>query len=295
MLEQKLKKGDFVITAEIVPPLSGDRDDLFKRVAPLAGLVDAVNLTDGAGARLAMSSTAASALLVAEGFEPILQMTCRDRNTIGLASDLLGASAQGIKNLLILRGDDPAKGDMPTAKAVFDIESSELISMASDLQGTLGKKGREITSPPEFFIGCADAPHDPASDWQPDGLRRKIAAGAQFAQTQFCFDIDTARNYFARLNDLGITQQLKFIVGIGPLLSLRQARFMNENLFGVTVPERTLKRLEEAGDQKAEGQKICIELARAFKGIAGISGVHIMAPQQNGETIAQVVKSIRGF
>jgi len=295
MLEQKLNNGDFVITAEIVPPLSGSADDLTRRVAPLEGLVDAVNLTDGAGAQLAMSSLSASAILQREGFEPILQMTCRDRNTIGLASDLLGASALGIKNLLVLRGDDPAKGDMPTAKPVFDIESSQLISMASDLQGTLGEKGREITSPPDFFIGCADAPHDPASDWQPDGLRVKIAAGAQFAQTQFCFDVDVARRYFTRLHDAGITRQLKFIVGIGPLLSARQARYMNDNLFGVTVPEKILKRLEAADDQKAEGQKICIELALAFKSIVGISGVHIMTPRQNGKTIAEVVKSIRAF
>lgn len=295
MFEQKLKNGKFVITAEIVPPLSSNRDDLIKRVSPLAGLADAVNLTDGAGARLAMSSMSASAILVQEGFEPVLQMTCRDRNRIGLASDLIGAGAQGIKNLLVLRGDDPSKGDMPAAKPVFDIESVQLIEMAADLQSALPADSRKIASPPAFFTGCADAPHDPAPDWQPDGLRAKIAAGAQFAQTQFCFDLEVARRYFSRLREAGITRQLKFVVGIGPLLSARQAHFMNDNLFGVTIPDPVIKRMEAADDQRAEGQKICVEMAVGLRDIDGVSGVHIMAPQQNGTTIARTISSIQAF
>ncbi len=293
MLEQKLKNGDFVITAEIVPPLSGSADDLIKRVAPLSGLVDAVNLTDGAGARLAMSSLSASAILVREGFEPILQMTCRDRNRIGIASDLLGASALGIENLLILRGDDPTKGDMPDAKPVFDLESSNVIEMAANLQSVLGDEGRKIASLPKFHVGCADAPHDPAPDWQADGLRAKIDAGAQFAQTQFCFDVEIAKRYFAHLTAQGITGQLKFIVGVGPLLSAKQAHFMNDNLFGVTVPDHILNRMENADDQKAEGRKICAEIVTGLRDIPGISGVHIMAPMQSGQAIAQTVREIQ--
>ncbi|HFC05088.1 MAG TPA: methylenetetrahydrofolate reductase [Rhizobiales bacterium] len=293
MLEQKLKNGDFVITAEIVPPLSSHRDDLLKRVAPLAGLADAVNVTDGAGARLAMSSLSASAILVSAGFEPVLQMTCRDRNRIGLASDLLGAGAQGVENLLVLRGDNPAAGDMPEAKAVFDLESSELIAMASDMQKVLGNDGLEVTAPPELFVGCADLPHDPAPDWKPQALRAKIAAGAQFAQTQFCFDVEIAKRYFDHLEKSGITDQLRFIVGIGPLLSLKQAVYMNEKLFGVNVPDHILARMEAAEDQKAEGQKICVEIATALKEIAGVSGVHIMAPGQNGNALARTIRSIR--
>jgi len=295
MLEQKLNNGDFVITAEVVPPLSGNRDDLIRKVEPLAGMVDAINMTDGAGARLAMAPLAAGAILVREGFEPVMQLTCRDRNRIGLASDLLGAGALGIKNLLILRGDDPANGDMPDAKAVFDLESSDVISMAADMQGFLGKNVREIASQPQFHVGCADAPHDPKPDWQPDGLRVKIAAGAQFTQTQFCFDIETAKRYFARLDETGITDQLKFIVGIGPLLSVKQALFMNDNLFGVRVPDAVIKRMEAAGDQRAEGRKICAEIAADLRDISGVSGVHIMAPQQNGEAIAKTVKAIQAF
>jgi len=295
MLEQKIAAGDFVITAEIVPPLSGHADDLLRRVEPLAGLADAINLTDGAGARLAMSSLAASAILVREGFEPVLQMTCRDRNRLGLASDLLGAGALEIKNLLVLRGDDPSRGDMPAAKPVFDIESVDLISMAADLQDVLGSSGREIAAPPNFFVGCADLPHDLAPDWQPDGLRAKIAAGAKFSQTQLCFDIEMARRYFAHLTEIGITGQLKFIVGTAPLLSAGQARFMNDNLFGVHVPDHIIERMESADDQKAEGQKICIELAAGLKEIDGVCGLHIMAPQQNGRAIAQAIRAIKAI
>ena len=292
MLEQKLKNGDFVITAEIVPPLSGSADDLIKRVAPLAGLVDAINLTDGASARLAMSSLAASAVMVREGFEPILQMTCRDRNRIGLASDLLGASALGIKNVLVLRGDDPSKGDMPETKPVFDLESADLIKMAANMQSSLGDEGRTISCPPELHVGCADAPHDPAADWKPNGLRVKIAAGGRFAQTQFCFDLDVVKRYFARLREENITDELKFIVGVGPLLSARQAQFMNDNLFGVQVPNHIIARMENADDQKAEGRKICVEIVAGLREVAGVGGVHIMAPMQNGQAIAATIKAI---
>jgi len=293
MLEQKLKNGDFVITAEIVPPLSASADDLIKRAAPLGGLVDAINLTDGAGARVAMSSLASSSLLVREGFEPILQMTCRDRNRIGLASDLLGASALGIKNLLILHGDDPSKGDMPEATPVFDLDSKGLIELAAHLDKVPGPDGREIANAPDFYVGCADAPFDPPADWQPDGLRGKIAAGAQFAQTQFSFDVDVAKAYFGRLESEGITKALKFIVGVGPLLSAKQAQFMNDNLFGVTVPDATIKRMEEADDQRAEGRKICAEIVSGLRDVPGVSGVHIMAPMQNSQAIAQTIEQFR--
>lgn len=286
-LEEKLARGDFVVTAEIVPPLSGSADDLLSRAEPLGGVVDAVNVTDGAGARLAMSSLAASALLVREGIEPVWQMTCRDRNRIGLASDILGASALGIKHVLVLNGDDPAKGDMPDAKPVFDLDSRGLISMAAGMQGP---GGREISHTPHLHTGCADAPFDVPDDWQPKGLEAKIAAGARFAQTQFCFDIDVTRRYFARLADLGITDKLKFIAGIGPLLSLKQARFMHDNLFGVTIPDHIMARMENADDEKVEGRAICAELVAQLREVDGICGVHIMAPMQSGQAIAEVVK-----
>ncbi len=292
MLREKLQRGEFVITAEITPPLAASRDAVLKRADALAGLADAVNVTDAASARVAVSSFAAAAILAQAGFEPVAQMTCRDRNRIALAGDLLGAAALGVVNFLILHGDDPKTGDMPEAKPVFDLDSRALMALARDMRdlGTL-PSGREIEPRPDFHIGCADAPHDPKEDWLPTGLQAKIAAGADFAQTQFCFDVEIARRYFARLSEAGITQELKFIVGVGPLLSVRQARFMNDNLFGVSIPPAIMERMEAAGDERAEGRAICVELMAALAEVDGVSGVHIMAPMQSAQTIADTIKA----
>jgi methylenetetrahydrofolate reductase (NADPH) len=278
-LRDKLAGGKFVITAEVTPPLSASADVLLARVEPLAGLVDAINVTDAPGARTAMSSFAAAAILARQGIEPVLQITCRDRNRIALASDLLGAAAQGIENLLILHGDDPGTGDMPDAKPVYDLDSRELMALARDMseQGVL-PSGRPIEPPPRFFIGCADTPLDPPADWVPNGLEAKIAAGARFAQMQFCFDLDLVRRYFARLKEAGITEQLGLIVGIGPLLSAKQARFMHDNLFGVSIPESVIERLDMAGDERAEGLAICAELIAGLSDHRWRAGVHVMAP-----------------
>lgn len=289
-LQAKLGRGDFVITAEIAPPLSASADALLERAEPLRGLADAINITDAATARPALSSLASAAILVANGLEPVVQMTCRDRNRIAITCDLLGAAAQGVRNMLILHGDDPTIGDMPDAKPVFDLDSRGVMALARDMcdQGTL-PSGREIKPAPDFFIGCADAPMDPFDGWHPKGLEGKIEAGAQFAQTQFCYDLDIARRYFARLKEGGITGKLKFIAGIGPLLSARQARFMDENLFGVSIPAAIIDRLDAAEDQKAEGRAICAELIAGLKEIDGIAGVHIMAPMQGAKSIAATI------
>jgi methylenetetrahydrofolate reductase (NADPH) len=290
-LASRLERGSFVVTAELVPPLSASPDTLIERAQPLRGLVDAVNVTDAASARPAMASLAAAALLVREGFEPILQMTCRDRNRIALASDLVGAAALGVRNLLVLHGDDPKTGDMPEAKPVYDLDARSVMALARDMRdaGAL-PSGRDIEPPPHFLIGCADTPIDPPADWSPKALETKIAAGAQFAQTQFCFDPGITRRYFARLADAGITERLKFIVGLGPLLSAKQARFMDEKLFGVSIPAETIARLEGAADARAEGQTICAELIAAYREIPGIAGVHIMAPMQSTQAIAGVLE-----
>jgi methylenetetrahydrofolate reductase (NADPH) len=290
-LREKLNRGEFVITAEIAPPLTASADVLLERAEPLRGLADAVNVTDAASARPALSSLAASAILAANGIEPILQMTCRDRNRIAMVGDLLGAAALGISNILFLHGDDPKVGDMPDAKPVFDIDSRGLIALARDMcnPGTT-PSGREIKPAPNFFIACADAPASHPDGWQPKGLQTKIEAGAQFAQTQFCFDLDIAADYFARLKAHGITERLKFIAGIGPLLSANQARFMDENLFGVSIPAKIIDRLEQAEDQRAEGRAICAELIDGLKQIDGISGVHVMAPMQGAAAIAETIR-----
>ena len=188
-LKTKIKAKQFVITAEIVPPLSAAGTKLLHEAGQLKGKVDAINLTDAAAGKTSISSFAAAAILVANGHEPILQVTCRDRNRIALAGDLIGAGAQGVKNLLILRGDDPKNGDQPDAKPVFDYESIDLLKLARDMRdkGEL-PSARKIDSPPEFFIGAADVPKKPDVKWSPVPLQKKIEAGADFIQTQFGLD-----------------------------------------------------------------------------------------------------------
>lgn len=289
-LQRKLSAGEFVVTAEVTPPLSADAGVLLAKAAPLRGRVDAVNVTDAAGARATMSSFAAAAILAGEGIEPVLQITCRDRNRIALACDLLGAAALGICNLLILHGDEPAGGDQPDAAPVYDLDSRAVISLARQMrdEGMLPSE-RKIEPPPDFFIGAADTPHDPEADWQPKGLEAKAAAGADFVQTQFCFDLAVAERYFARLRDFAVPDRLAFIVGVGPIASARSARWMRDNLFGVSVPDAVIARLEQAEDAAAEGRRICIEMIQGLRTIPGVSGVHLMAPLQKIETLAAIV------
>lgn len=289
-LRTKLNQSEFAITAEIVPPLSASKTQLLEEAEILRGVVDAINVTDGAGASTTMSSFSASALLAADGHEPVLQITCRDRNRIALTADLLGAAAQGCYNLLLLMGDDPAKGDQPEAKPVFDIDARDIMRIATSLRET-GEmpSGKTIPERPPYFVGAADMPIDPPADWKPEGLLAKIEAGAQFAQTQFCFEPDVAQRYIARLRDEGITEKLSILLGIGPILSAKSARWMNENLYGVTIPESTIKRLDNADNAKLEGRKICAELIQQYREIPDLAGVHIMAPAQKTDAIAEAI------
>jgi methylenetetrahydrofolate reductase (NADH) len=290
-LQRKLTAGEFVVTAEVTPPLSADAAVLLAKAAPLMGRVDAVNVTDAAGARVAMSSFAAAAILAGEGIEPVLQITCRDRNRIALACDLLGAAAQGVRNLLILHGDDPAGGDQPEASPVYDLDSRAVMSLARLMRDeAMLPSERKIEPPPEFFIGAADTPRDPEKDWEPKGLEAKAAAGADFVQTQFCFDLGLAERYFARLRDFAMTERLAFIVGVGPIASARSARWMRDNLFGVSVPESVVARLERAADPAAEGRHLCIEMIQGLMTIPGVAGVHLMAPRQRIETLAEIIE-----
>lgn len=292
-LQDCIANKEFVITAEIVPPLSGSGASLLEEAAQLRGAVNAINITDAAAGRTAMSSFAATALLVQNGVEPILQVTCRDRNRIALAGDLLGASAQGVHNMLVLHGDDPGGGDQPDAKPVFDLKSTELMMLARDMRDT-GQlpSGRKINPPPEFFIGGADVPRMPDEKWESKWMLGKADAGAGFVQTQFCFDLDVARGYIGRLREDGITDRVGVIIGVGPIRSAKSAIWMNKNLFGVHVPDETIARLEGADDARAEGRRICIELIRGLREIDGVAGAHIMAPAQGTDAIVQVLEAL---
>jgi methylenetetrahydrofolate reductase (NADPH) len=292
-LVRTLLAGEFAVTAEIVPPLSSNPDTLTGKAKPLLGLVDALNVTDGAGARSHLSSLVAAGLLVRDGHEPVLQFTTRDRNRLALQSDILGTAALGIHNILILGGDDPKAGDQPDTKAVFDLESGEFIAMVRAM-GDPGRlpSGREIDAPPKLFIGAADTPIDPPADWTPDRLASKADAGAQFVQTQFCYDIDIVRRYMARLGEAGLTDRLFILLGTGPIASAKSARWMVKNLWGVIIPDGVIDRLEGSADQKAEGRKICAEYIEQVREIDGVAGVHVMAINQD-EAIPEILAAAR--
>jgi methylenetetrahydrofolate reductase (NADPH) len=278
-LEQRLRAGVFVLTAEVVPPAACDADALLKKAMPLAGLADAVNVTDGAGARAHMGATAAAAILARAGIEPILQLACRDRNRIALQSELMGAAALGIRNLLLLRGDDPTQGDQKDAKPVFDLDSRGLTEMARAMRddGAL-PHGQKVGGQPQFFLGAADAPVDPAPGWQPSTLAGKIASGTQFVQTQFCMDIGVVRRYVARLREAGLIDRIALLIGVNPLRSGRSARWMRENLFGTIIPDEMIARLDAASDPAALGLALCAELIEELAATPGVAGAHVMAP-----------------
>ena len=290
-LEDRLKSGAFALTAEIVPPLSCDPEDLLKKARPLAGLADAVNVTDGAGANVHLAAVTAAALLRQAGIEPILQLTCRDRNRIALQSELIAAPAVGVRNVLLLTGDKPDAGDQPDAKPVFDLDSQTLMTTARMLRDE-GKlpSGRKVAGSAPFFIGAADLPIDPPAGWKPDGLRRKIAAGAQFVQTQFCMDAGVARRYAARLADEGVDTFL--LIGVAPLRSARSAHWMRKHLFGTIIPDAIVHRLEQAADPAAEGRRVCVELLAELAEIKGVAGAHIMAPN-NEAAVPEVMAAAR--
>jgi methylenetetrahydrofolate reductase (NADH) len=292
-LQDKLRGGRFVITAETTPPVSADRGELLAKVAPLKGLVDAVNITDSAGARPHLGAVTAAAMLVEAGIEPVLQLTCRDRNRIALQSDLISAAASGVRNLLMLRGDDPSAGDQPDAKPVFDLDPRQLLQTARLLRdaGEL-PSGRKVTGACDFFLGAADNPIDPPPGWAPQGLAAKVAAGAQFTQTQFCMDAGVVRRYMARLAEHGIAGKLFVLIGIVPLRSAKSARWIKEKLFGTIIPDALIERMERAGDPAAEGRRICLDMISELADIPNVAGCHIMAPG-NDVAVPQIITAAR--
>ncbi len=292
-LQDKLRAKRFVITAEVTPPVSADRGELLAKALPLKGLADAVNITDGAGARPHLGAVTAAAILVEQGIEPVLQLTCRDRNRIALQSDLLSAAASGVRNLLMLRGDDPSAGDQPDAKAVFDLDPRSLLETARKMRdsGEL-PTGRKFTGRADFFLGSADNPVDPPSGWKPASLQAKIDSGAQFVQTQFCMDAGVVRRYMARLAELGMAGKLSFLIGIVPLRSAKSARWIKEKLFGAVIPDALIDRMERASDPAAEGRRICIEMVRELTDVPHVTGVHIMAPG-NDAAVPEIIKAAR--
>jgi methylenetetrahydrofolate reductase (NADPH) len=278
-LQTALARGDFAFTAEVTPPVTVRRADVVAKALPLKGLAHAVNVTDGAGAKAHLASVTAAAMLVEAGVEPVLQLVCRDRNRLALQSELMAAASLGIRNLLLLRGDNPAAGDQPDAKGVFDLDTLALIGTAARMRDKAElPTGTKLPDAPAFFIGAADMPVDPQPGWRPQSLEAKIAAGAQFAQTQFCMDTAIVRRYVARLAESGIGGDFHILIGVALLKSAGSAQWIRHHLPGAIIPDAVVERMRRAADPVAEGQKVCLDAIAELSAIQGIAGVHVMAP-----------------
>src|SRR5712691_5990208 len=275
-LERLLHQGVFCVTAEVVPPRSGDPAGVREQARGLVGYADAVNVTDNPAASAHMSPLAGAAVVASAGLEPVLQLTCRDRNRLGLSSDLLGAWALGARSVLCLTGDPTATGDHPEAKTVFDISVLDLIRLAAGLRdrGEL-MSGAAIESPPRYFVGVADLPLAPAYDIA--RLEQKADAGADFVQTQIVFDVDAFGAWAELARSRGLLQRLFVLAGVAVPRGPRSARYLRDRLPGVAVPDEVVTRLERAGpDAESEGVRIAVETVERIRAIPGVAGIHVM-------------------
>jgi methylenetetrahydrofolate reductase (NADPH) len=287
--EKACRSGEFVVTVELGPPDSADPQALLQRAARFSGLVDAINITDGAGGNCHMSSVAASAILVAQGYPAIYQVTCRDRNRIAIQGDILGAAALGVQNILCLTGDDVSQGDHPQAKPVFDLDAVSLLHIARGMcdQGQFAS-GRKLETPPDLFIGATANPFVPPHRDRVANLEKKIVAGARFIQTQFCFDLELFEDFMREVRRRELHRRAKLIVGVGTLGSAKALAWMAAHVPGVHVPRSLLDRIDSAGDQRLAGMRECIATIRALRQIEGVAGVHVMG-HRNEDVLAQII------
>jgi len=279
-LEKILTAGHFAFTGELGPPRGTDADEVRTKASYLKGMVDAVNITDNQTAVVRMSSWAASIIILQEGLEPNYQMVCRDRNRLAMQSDILGAYAHGIRNMLCLSGDHQKFGDHPQAKGVFDIDSMQLIGMVKKMRDE-GKflGGTEIGHPPQIFIGAAANPFADPFEWRVHRLAKKIKAGVDFIQTQCIYNMEKFRTWVKQSNDMGLTEKVYLLAGVTPMKSVGMAKYMKNNVPGMDVPDELIKRLQGVDKkmQADEGIKIACEQIEEFKQMKGVAGVHLMA------------------
>ncbi len=291
-LERLLRKGAFVVTTEISPPDSADPQEVYDRAKVFDGYVDAMNATDGSGGNCHMSSIGMCSLLAHRGYDMVMQMICRDRNRIAIQSDVLGAAALGVSNILCLTGDSVEGGDHPDAKPVFDIDSLSLLSMLKGMRDdSQYLSGRKLTQPPRVFLGAAENPFAPPLEERLARLEQKIDAGAQFVQTQYCFDMDVLGKFMSGARDRGLHEKVFILLGVGPLASAKSAKWIRSNIPGVYIPDAIVERLEAAKDQAQEGVNICVEILQQIRAVDGVSGVHIMAYRQEHRVPEIVEKS----
>ena len=289
-LEKVLRAKAFAVTAELGPPKSADVAVIQKKAKFLKGNCDAVNITDNQTAVVRMSSISAGFLARQEGLEPVIQMTCRDRNRLAMQADLLGAYALGLRNLLCLSGDHQSMGNHPTAKNVYDIDSMQLIQMVAAMRDKCTFQCGEVIkdAAPKFFVGAAENPFGDPFEFRPYRLAKKIKAGADFIQTQGIFNVIKFREFMQRCGDLGLLDKVYVLAGVIPVKGPAGAKYMRDSVPGMDVPDQVVQRLEAAGkgieDKKAKaeankkvGLEICIEIIQQVREIPGVAGVHIMA------------------
>ena len=279
--ERVLRAGHFAITTEIAPPDSADPDEVLNRAALFDGYVDAINATDGSGANCHMSSLGVCALLTRVGYSPIIQMSCRDRNRIAMQGDVLGAAALGVCSVLCLSGDDVSVGDHPEAKPVFDLDSVSLLQTIRTLRDEEHfLSGRKLDEGPRLFLGASINPFAPPVHNRVNQFAKKVAAGAQFVQSQYCFDLEMARDFMKRAVDMGLTEKCFVLMGVGVLASAKTATWLRSAIPGVHIPDEIVRRLEQTEKPREEGRAVAVELMQQLAEIEGISGIHVMAYKQ---------------
>jgi methylenetetrahydrofolate reductase (NADPH) len=277
-LEKVLEGGKFAVTAEIGPPQSANPEPLVHHAKMLKGYAEAFNLTDNQTAVVRLSSIAAAAIIMKEGVEPVIQMTCRDRNRIALQSDLLGASAIGIRNVLCLTGDHQIFGNEKSAKSVFDFDSvSELYTFDKLRTEGIQPGGTKIEDPPRVYLGCAENPFATPYEFRGMRLAKKVNAGADFVQTQAIFDMDMFETWMDEVRSRGLDRKVHIMAGVIPVKTVGGARYMKNKVPGMIVPDSIIDRMKNASNPAEEGIKICVEQIETFSKMKGVHGVHIMA------------------
>lgn len=296
-LERLLAAGHFVVTGELGPPKSADTEVIKAKAGYLRGVVDAVNITDNQTAIVRMSSIAAGLLALQHGLEPVIQVTCRDRNRLAMQSDLLGAYALGLRNVLCLTGDHQRFGNHPAAKNVYDLDSIQLLDMFRKMRDEQRFAcGDEIRNSkkapvvePRMFIGAAANPFGDPFAFRVARLAKKVKAGADFVQTQCIYDMDRFRKWMEGVRNRGLHEQVYILAGITPLKSVRMAEYMRDSVAGLTVPDALIERLRKAEDPKAEGERIAIEQIQELRTVPGVRGIHVMAIEAE-QTVAGLVE-----
>jgi methylenetetrahydrofolate reductase (NADPH) len=291
-LHELFRAGEFVVTAELQATDSAAPRSVLELAETLRGHVDAVNCTDNSASHPHISSVAAAHLLIDGGVEPIVQLACRDRNRLALQADLLGAAALGVRNVCLMTGDDVTAGDHPEAKPIYDVDSVHLLRIARIMRDEgMYLSGRRLEEPPSFLIGAVENPFAPPQEFRAMRLGKKIEAGAEFIQTQICFDLPVMRLFMARAGDLGLLGEVPILGGVFVLRTAKTARYLRDQVPGINVPDAVIDRMESVPPERQgqEGVRIAIELVRELREISGIRGVHLMGVRSQA-AILQVIE-----